>query len=66
MAVHALHLGIAYELEEVAEDEWHWSFVPASGIAQAGKVVGEAEWAMVVVRRAIEGWHALNERSEAA
>jgi hypothetical protein len=66
MTVHALHQGIQYELEEVAEDEWQWSFQPPVGPRGTATVVGEAEWAMVMVRRAIEVWHEVNERPKAA
>jgi hypothetical protein len=66
MPVHALHKGIQYELEEVAKDEWQWSFEPPVGPRRTGTVVGEAEWAMVMARRAIEVWHEVNERPKAA
>jgi hypothetical protein len=66
MTLHALHQGIQYELEEVAKGEWQWSFEPLVGPRRTGMVVGEAEWAMLVVRRAIEVWHEMNERPKAA
>jgi len=68
MTVHAVHQGIQYELEEIGEDEWRWTFHPPVGGRRTEKVVGEAEWAIVVVQRAIETWHEINgaERPEAA
>jgi hypothetical protein len=60
MAVQAFHKGIQYELEEVRSGEWRWSFTPPTGARRAGRVIGEMEWATVVVRRAIDIWHLMN------
>lgn len=56
MSLHALHQGVQYQLEEIASGEWEWSFIPPSGLLCAGRVSGEPEWAMTLVKRAIEIW----------
>jgi hypothetical protein len=66
MSVHAIHDGIQYELQQVGQEEWRWSFNPPTGPERSGRVVGEVEWAMVAARRAIEDWHEVHEPSEAA
>ena len=60
MTVHAVHQGIQYELEEVGAGEWRWAFDPPVGGRRTERVIGEAEWAIVAVRRAIEAWHEIN------
>jgi hypothetical protein len=68
MSVHALHQGIRYELSEARPGEWRWSFVPPKGPPQSGRVRGKFQFAVSVVRRAIEVWYLMNpdERSRAA
>jgi hypothetical protein len=67
MSVHALHRGIRYELSEARPGEWRWSFVPPKGPRRSGRVRGKFQFAVSVVRRAIEVWHLMNpDRSKAA
>ncbi len=68
MSVHALHKGIQYTLDDVAPGEWHWSFAPPQGPARSGRVRGEYQFALTVVRRGIDVWHLMNRggRSRAA
>jgi hypothetical protein len=60
MSVHASHKGIQYMLEEVAPGEWRWSFAPPNGPARSGRVRGEYQFALTVVRRGINVWHLMN------
>lgn len=60
MSIHALHKGIQYTLEESAPDEWQWSFAPPTGPARSGRVRGEYQFALTVVRRGINVWHLMN------
>ena len=68
MSIHALHKGIQYTLEEVARDEWQWSFAPPQGPSRTGRVRGQYQFALSVVRRGIDVWHLMNRdaQSEAA
>jgi hypothetical protein len=50
------HHGIAYEVTSSGEGEWQWSFTPPSGLAQSGRILGKADWALKIVKRAIEVW----------
>ena len=60
MSVHASHHGIAYEIEEIGEAQWRWSFAPPIGPRRTGRVRGRFEWAITVANRAIEIWHLMN------
>jgi hypothetical protein len=60
MTVHASHQGIQYQLEEVRNGEWRWSFTPPAGARRTGPVRGEYQFALTVVQRAIEVWHMMN------
>lgn len=68
MSVYALHEGIQYQITEIRSGEWQWSFTPPAGASRSGRVVGEFEWAVTVVRRAIDVWHLMNrgDRNQAA
>ena len=60
MSVHALHKGIQYALEEVSSGEWLWSFTPPKGPPRSGRVRGQYQFALTVVRRGIDVWHLMN------
>ena len=66
MSVSATYQGISYQLEEVGNGEWRWSFTPPIGARQTGRVVGGSAWAAVVARRAIEVWRLMNPAATAA
>jgi hypothetical protein len=66
MTVHASHQGIQYQLEEVRNGEWRWSFAPPTGARRTGRVVGRPEWAITVVHRAIDVWHMMNKPQQPA
>jgi hypothetical protein len=66
MSTHATHQGIEYELRQVRDGEWEWSFVPPVGPARKGRVVGDPQWTTVVVKRAIEVWKLMNQGSRPA
>jgi hypothetical protein len=54
MSVTAIHEGIQYDLYSPRDGEWVWTFQPVQGPRRRGKVIGEQDQAMAVVRRAIE------------
>ena len=60
MSVYGSYRGISYELVETNSGAWSWSFAPPTGSRRSGRVVGEQQWALVVVQRAIEVWHLMN------
>ena len=64
MSVYALHQAIQYQITEIRTREWRWSFTPPTGPGRSGHVVGEFEWAVTVVRRAIDVWHLMNRRAD--
>ncbi|MEA2879199.1 MAG: hypothetical protein QOF14_4395 [Hyphomicrobiales bacterium] len=64
MHVRAMHEGIQYEVEEVRDGEWQWSFTPPSGPQRIGRIVGEQQWAVIVAKRAIEVWRHMYEGAE--
>jgi hypothetical protein len=66
MTVHASHQGIQYQLEEIRDGEWRWSFTPPTGARRTGRVVGGSEWAVTVVQRAIDVWHMMNRPRQTA
>jgi|1185.fasta_scaffold1611616_1 hypothetical protein len=66
MTVYALHEGIQFQLEEVRPGEWRWSFQPPTGPGRSGRVMGNERWARVVARRAIDIWHLMNPKVQAA
>ena len=60
VAVLASHQGISFELVENRPGEWSWSFAPPIGPRRSGRAVGQQDWALTVVYRAIEVWHQMN------
>jgi len=66
MTVHASYNGIQYRLEEVANGEWRWSFIPPTGAARTGRVRGEYQFGLIVVQRAIDVWTMMNPPHEAS
>ena len=66
MNVYALHEGIQYHIEEVAKEQWRWSFQPPAGRRHSGRVAGERLWAAAVACRAIEVWRETHPASKAA
>jgi hypothetical protein len=66
MSVYGSYRGISYELVETSPGAWSWSFAPPTGSRRSGRVVGEQQWAFVVVQRAIEVWHLMNRGDRAA
>jgi hypothetical protein len=60
MSVHAVHKGIQYTLEEADDRQWQWSFTPPKGPSRSGRVRGEYQFALTVVRRGIDIWHLMN------
>ena len=66
MSVYALHRGMQYQITELRSGEWQWSFMPPFGAVRAGRVTGEFQWAVTVVRRAIDVWHLMNRSAGSA
>ena len=66
MTVHASYNGIQYRLEEVANGEWRWSFIPPTGAGRTGRVRGEYQFGLMVVQRAIDVWNMMNPPHEAS
>lgn len=60
MSVHAVHKGIQYTLEKAGDRQWRWSFTPPKGSSRSGRVRGEYQFALTVVRRGIDVWHLMN------
>ena len=60
MSLYALHRGVQYEMSEVVPGQWQWAFAPPTGPRRSGRVQGEFQFALTVVRRAIDVWHLMN------
>jgi hypothetical protein len=60
MSIRAAHRGISYQVSRGRSGAWLWSFAPPSGKPCTGRVMGEPEFATIVVRRAIDVWLLMN------